>query len=253
MFEAQAKLMVSALAGLALVPLAACGEADPPVSEPEIDPAVLAAINDPILVDPDLSRQNEGNAALTGGIDGALPLENRSLRTIASAREEATALVGGRDAMLALPSIETTGAAVPLAARLSLAERAVLAGAGEECAAQAAHGFIWAARMPEAFPVYPRAAAQDAAGNDSPGCALRAAVFRTPVPLAEVLAFYHTRARAAGYTSRRSELGEEQVLQGTREGAAFALYAHTDAEGATAVDLVTWQLPRVASRPVRRP
>lgn len=253
MFEARAKPIVSALAGLALVPLAACGETDPPAPERQVDPAVLAAINDPILVDPDLSRQNEANAALTGGIDGALPLENRTPRAVAAARDEAMALVGGREAMMELPPVEETGEAAPLAARLSLTQRAVLAGAGEQCAKQAERGFIWAARMPEAFPLYPRAAAQDAAGNDSPACALRAAAFRTPVPLAEVLAFYHTRARAAGYTSRRSERGEEQVLQGTRGGAAFAVYAHADGEGATAVDLVAWRSPRAAARPVRRP
>ena len=53
----------------ALLALAGCGESDPPVAERAVDPAVLAAINDPILVDPDLSRQNEGNAALTVNVD----------------------------------------------------------------------------------------------------------------------------------------------------------------------------------------
>lgn len=224
--------------------LAGCGADDPPAPEPEIDPAVLAAINDPILVDPDLSRQNEGNAALTVNIDNALPLENRTQRAIEAAREEADELIGGRDAMKALPPAGKSGEAAPLAARLSLAQRAILSGAGDECAARAQGGFIWAARMPQAFPLYPRSAAQDAMGDASQGCALRAAAFRTPVPLEEVLAFYHTRALGAGYSSFRAAMGEEQVLRGTRGRAAFAVYARTGPDGTSEVDLVTWGQPR---------
>lgn len=228
----------------ALLALAGCGESDPPVAERAVDPAVLAAINDPILVDPDLSRQNEGNAALTVNVDNALPLENRTLRAIEAAREEALALVGGRDAMIDLPPPSGEGEAAPLAARFSLAERAILSGVGAECAGRAQGGFIWAARMPQTFPLYPRSAAQDAMGNASPGCALRAAVFRTPVPLEEVLAFYHMRALGAGYSSSRTVMGEEQVLRGTQGGAAFAVYARKAPDGTSEVDLVTWGQPR---------
>ena len=56
----------------------------------------------------------------------------------------------------------------------------------------------WAAKLPAAFPVYPRGNTQEAAGTDEGQCALRVVSFLTPVALEEVLAFYYTRARAAG-------------------------------------------------------
>src|SRR5690606_30297494 len=45
-------------------------------------------------------------------------------------------------------------------------------------------------------------------------CALRAVNFRTPVPLEEVLAFYHTRALDTGFTSTLATAGDESVLLG---------------------------------------
>ncbi len=219
--------------------LAACdGERPKPVLD-EIDPAVIAAINDQILTDPDLSRQNEGNAALTGGIDHALPLVNDSSRAIDAAREEARALVGGRDRFRRLPSAGERQVEIPLESRITVTARAAYAGASQACVRSLDPGFIWAARMPAAFPVYPRAATQEAAGSDAAGCALRAVNFRTPVPLEEVLAFYHTRALHTGFTSTLATAGDESVLRGEYQGAFFALYARTDAAGLTEADLVT--------------
>lgn len=218
--------------------LSGCGD-EPPAPRPEeIDPAVLAALGDQILVDPDLARQNEGAAALTGGIDHALPLPDRSVRAIDAARAEALTLVGGRDALRALPAPSGKAKAAPLAARLSIVSRARYAGAPPRCLEALVHDFAWAARMPAAFPIYPRGATQEAAGLDSRACTLRAVHFRTPVPVDEVLAFYHMRAREAGYSSTLTEAGVERVLRGAKGEAAFAVFARETAPGATAVDLV---------------
>ncbi|RXZ66009.1 hypothetical protein [Pelagerythrobacter rhizovicinus] len=209
-----------------------------PVAD-EIDPAVAAALNDQILTDPDLSRQNEGSAALTGGVDHALPLVNDSPRASDAAREEALALLGGRDRLLRLPPVAKRGEEVPLKDRITVTARAAYAGASERCVRSLRRGFIWAARMPAQFPVYPRGATQEAAGNDVEGCTLRAVNFRTPVPPKEVLAFYHTRALGAGFSSTLTVAGEETVLSGRRGDASFAVYARTGPSGLTDIDLVT--------------
>lgn len=219
--------------------LAACGGDRPEPVAKRVDPAVRVALNDHILTDPDLSRQNEGNAALTGGVDHALPLPNDSLRAIDAAREEARALVGGRDRFYRLPPAEERDVEVALESRITIAARAAYAGASDACVGSLERGFIWAARMPAPFPIYPRGATQEAAGSDAEACALRAVNFRTPVPLEEVLAFYHTRALAAGFSSSLAVAGAESVLSGTREGTSFAVYARTNGSGLTEVDLVT--------------
>ncbi|WP_374405936.1 hypothetical protein [Pelagerythrobacter sp.] len=218
--------------------LAGCGDA-PVTQEPrEVDPAIVAALNDQILVDPDLARQNEGSAALTGGIDHALPLPNDSIGAIDAARAEAIEIVGGRDRLLALPE-PGTAAAAPLAVRLSVIARAREVGAPAPCVEALRHDFVWAARMPTEFPIYPRGATQEAAGTDSGDCALRAVNFRTPASSDEVLAFYHTLAREAGYSSRLATAGDERVLRGRRGGAAFAVAVRQGPAGTVAVDLVT--------------
>ena len=219
--------------------LSGCGDA--PVAPPpeEIDPAITAALGDQILIDPDLSRQNEGGAALTGGIDHALPLPNRSVDAIEAARAEALAILGGRDKLLALPASTGSEPAAPLAARLSIVSRARHAGAAPRCVEALEHGFVWAARMPAAFPIYPRGAVQEAAGTDSGSCAIRAVNFRTPVPADEVLAFYSARARHAGYAATLTVAGDERVLRGGKGGAAFSVVARQTPSGMTAIDLVT--------------
>lgn len=218
--------------------LTACGGERPVPTAKDIDPAVVAALSDHILIDPDLSRQNEGSAALTGGMDHALPLPNASPRAIDAAREGARALVGGRDQLRPLPPAKRLDAEMPLAARITIAARADHVSAGE-CVGSLERGFIWAARMPDPFPVYPRGATQEAAGSDAGNCALRAVHFRTPVPLEEVLAFYHTRAVDAGYSSELAIADEESMLSGAREDASFAVYARAGPSGLTEIDLVT--------------
>ena len=97
----------------------------------------------------------------------------------------------------------------------------------------------WAARLPRAFPVYPRAAVQEAAGTDAAGCALRVVNFVTPVPLGEVVDFYFTRARSAGFSARRVLQGGDDVLAGVKGRASYVIYARRLPSGHTEIDLVT--------------
>ena len=93
--------------------------------------------------------------------------------------------------------------------------------------------------MPDAFPVYPRGAVQEAAGTDAGGCALRVVNFQTPVPVSEVMDFYFTRAAAAGFSAQHVLQGGDNVLGGVGGRAAYTVYARKLPSGAAEVDLVT--------------
>jgi hypothetical protein len=68
---------------------------------------------------------------------------------------------------------------------------------------------------------------------------LRAVSFVTPVPLAEVMDFYFTRALSAGFSARRVLQGGDDVLAGSRDKVSFVVYARRLPSGTTEVDLVT--------------
>lgn len=223
----------------AAVLLAACGsgkQPDDPLAER--DPAVTAALADPLMADPDLTSQNRGNAALTGGgpAAGEIPPPKRGDAEIAAAQSAALALAGGR----------LTAAPQPIA-REKLSP-AVAAGTAEglvrslpwakSCAGKLSYTAGWAAKLPAALPVYPRGHVQEAAGSDDAGCTLRVVHFQTPVPPGDVLDFYYTMARKAGLAVQSGEAGPDRVLTGSKGAARFALFVRQSA-GMTEADLVT--------------
>ena len=54
-----------------------------------VDPYIARALNDPLMVDPDLAYRNEANAAITIGYDHALPSFKQTEETASAARETA--------------------------------------------------------------------------------------------------------------------------------------------------------------------
>lgn len=231
------------VAGSALLLLAGCGwfgdEAGEPVAEN--DPAMSAALGDPITTDPDLASQNRADSAVfVPSGDGSLPTVDSGAEAIAAARAEALRLVGGPGKMQRAPEAEEVDGALPADATLTAAARAAAApGGNRDCAARVEYTMQWAARMPAAFPVYPRSAVQEAAGTDASGCALRVVNFVTPVPLGEVIDFYYSRARGAGFSAERVLQDGDDVLGGVKGAASYVVYARRLPSGITEVDLVT--------------
>jgi hypothetical protein len=229
------------LTALLALSLAACGQPPAPPAEDPLDPAVAAALGDQIMVDPDLIGQNNAGsvADLSPGLDGMPTLDTGSA-AIGRARDEALAMLGGAAGLRRAPAPKAVAGALPPGAALTAAGRAAAApGTGASCAQGVQYAMAWAARLPAPFPVYPRAAVQEAAGNDTGGCALRAINFQTPVPLQDVVDFYYSRALAAGYSAERVQQDGDDVLAGTKGQATYALYARRLPTGATEVDLVT--------------
>lgn len=208
--------------------LAACSGQD----EGEVAEAELAA-------DRELARGGEAGTALPGASDGGLAQIDTSPEAIAAARTRAVEMVGGEGALRrpAKPRVlEGTDNVTPA---MRQAARAAVEPGGEDCASKVAYSAAWAARLPGAFPVYPRASTLEAAGTDEGACNLRIVTFRTPVPLADVLAFYTTRAQAAGFGAEHVQAAGDNILSGVKGRSAYVVYARRLDGGVTEIDLVT--------------
>lgn len=225
-----AKVMAGILPALAL---AGCdgGAAPPP---PSRDPVVVAALNDPLMTDPDLLTQTQPGTlfVLPGPATAPIPLIDRGDEELARARAAA-----GRLAVL--PPLAPDAAP---AAGVTLADTmAVLLGelgGPRGCAERISYTAQWGARLPAAVPVYPRGHLQDAAGSDAPDCRLRAVTFLTPVPATEAAAFYAARAGQAGWHPRYQRAGEGLRVAAGRGRAGFAAWLGAR-DGVTVVTLVT--------------
>lgn len=236
------RFVPSLLLVLALSPLmAACGQDAAPKPTVDMDPALTAALGEQILVDPDLVSMNDANAvAQIPDFDRSVPTLDAGPDAIARARAAALELLGGLSGLKSAPAPRQTDKGQGRASLLTAAAR-VIAGPGEtgRCTNRVSHTAAWAARMPQAFPVYPMGAVQDAAGIDQGGCSLRVVSFHTPVPLPEVMDFYFTRASVAGFALDRVMQEGDDVLAGTRGKGAVIVYARRLPSGATEVELVT--------------
>jgi len=230
-----ARHLLTGLAGIAL--LAGCGD-DKPKGAPEGDPALTGALGDQIMVDPELATQDRTGEGVSAGANRVeLPPEQRSPEAIAAAKAEADKLAGG--AVQSAPPAEAGDASTLLeqasaAARVSEATRS----AGTDCAQRADYSMNWVNQLPDALKVYPRASVQEAAGTDADGCKLRVASFVTPVATDDVVNFYYSRVRKAGYDASHRMDGADHVIGGKKAGAAYIIYARKLDNGLTEVDLI---------------
>ena len=67
---------------------------------------------------------------------------------------------------------------------------------------------------------------------------MRVVNFITPVGIKDVIDFYYSRSRSAGYSAEYRLEGGDHVLDGTKGTAAYVIYARKLADGLTEVDLV---------------
>lgn len=223
-----------ALIVFSLLPLAACSREAKDAPAP--DPMIAAAIAASLMSDPDLSALNRAGVALTGtGVPSApIPTDETSEEFKSAALDEATRLAGG--ALKPAPSAASDD-------KVQGGETALLswgkAFARKACMAKAAHGFIWAARLPAPFAVIPRGHVQEAAGSDDAGCVLRAVTFRSALAPQVVLDFYATRASVAGFRPEHRADGDFHVLEASKGGTGFALFVRSGPDGLTEADLLT--------------
>ena len=208
------------------------------------DPAMRAALEDQIMVDPKLVAQSNRNAVTPGNapIDGAVPavVNSRAARDAEAAA--AAALQAGGGMMRAPAPVAASEAGCTDCA----ANRPVTLGAKAEqqglakrggCDARLTYGNEWARRMPAAFPLYPQAMVREAAGVDGGVCDIRVVNFQTAASLQSVVDYYYTLARRAGYPAEHRLVDGEHQLGGVRGEQAFVVMARRDG-ALTDVDIV---------------
>lgn len=220
---------------LPFVLLAGCGSAPDKADKPEGDAAVSDALNDPVMVDPDLGGQNQSRAGMVGGgaASAEIPPLPRGPEAAATALAEATQLAGG-EIRKAPPPAKGADVAESVTAG-QLAQRVP----GGNCASKVDYSAAWAAKLPEVLAIYPRGHVQEAAGTDKDGCALRVVNFVTPVGVSDVIDFYYTRLRAAGYDAEHRVEGKDDVLGGSKGAAVYLLYVRKRDDGLTEADLIS--------------
>ncbi|MEZ5742929.1 MAG: hypothetical protein R3D89_04165 [Sphingomonadaceae bacterium] len=200
------------------------------------DPAMTGALGDQIMVDPELTGQ-EGGAVTAGGAGANLPPEQRGPEAIAAAKQDAEKKAGG-----ALQSAPEPGTGNPAsliedastAAQVAEASKA----AATDCAGKVEYSMNWTTKLPAALGVYPRGAVQEAAGTDKDGCALRVVNFVSPVDPGDIIDYYYTQARKAGYNADYRMDGGDHVLGGKNGGQAYLIYARKLDNGLSEVDLI---------------
>lgn len=230
------------MAALALA-LAGCGEKDEKnlatldaeLTNNTVDPALREAVEAPLATDPDLRGEANRDAVRPSDrpLTGAVPAN----LSPADARKQALRLAGGRLMRTPAATKEVTSTKEPVTLGGLMTQKQSVKSCKE---VRVRYDMEWATRMPPTFPVYPGGQVTEAAGADNFPCGLRAVSFTTAVPPDEVMDFYYTMARRAGYSAEHIEQNGEHVLGGTRQrgDGAFYLSLTVLRGGGTAVDLI---------------
>lgn len=168
------------------------------------DPALTAALQDQIAVDPNLAQQSNRNAVRPPETPTQAPYPTDTSGA---------------------PQAQPAAAGAKPAAQLASAPQAGGSGANCTSGANFHYNHAWAQRLPTAFPLYPNGRLTEAAANNSDGCSTRVVSFSTADNAQRVIDWYNSRAVGAGYTSERETRGGDLILAGAnaRDNGAFYL------------------------------
>lgn len=227
--------------------LAACGKQeegpanvdalDAAIGGNATDPALMGALQDQIMVDPQLAQQSNADAIRPPAQPYSAPIP---AETVAAAKPampaegelmKAPAPVAGKcDACDAQDKSVTLGG---LAAGQRDRRTA-------QCAAALSYSAGWAARMPADMPLHPQARVTEAAGAEGGQCSLRAISFSTPQPIGTMIDWYYTRAIKGGYGAEHQAKDGLHVLGGTRskDQSAYIIFLSARGDGGTDIDLI---------------
>lgn len=210
-------------AALALM-LSACGGGDDKAELDKLDqklggkgnadPALTAALEDQIMVDPDLKGQANRHAVR--------PADQPYQAQVPPEEGSKTGAPG-----------ETLGT---LAARQAQIAKDKFNG----CSLDVNYSMQWANRLPADLPLPEKARVSEAAGSDHDGCSLRAVSYAAVQKPGAVAGYYLALARKAGYRADNIAEGQGMMVSGWRPGDGAAFYAilkPTDA--GTEIDLVS--------------
>jgi hypothetical protein len=221
--------------------LSACG-GDPAPQEPivnEVDPYIARALNDPLMVDPDLAHRNEANAAITIGYDHALPSFKGSEEAASRARETARLELLEDGPISDLPFAQTDGGPASLAGQFGVSAVLATIGVPQECQSNIRGDFAYAASMPDVTRIMPHGMVRVAAAVEEPGCTLHLARYQTPASIEDVAQYHYNRIRRAGFEPSFFESPETSLIA-HRRGTHVQVFARKSTGNLTSVDVITW-------------
>lgn len=207
------------------------------------DPVMNGALQDKILVDPDLAGKSNGNMARAADrpLDGKTPPDAGYNGATASAEE----LNGAKLMRAPKPRVVGTEDCNDCAANRGETLEARAAAQGVKrgkgtCEAKLQYGAAWANRMPTEFPVYPKGRVKEAAGVEGGICDIRVVSFTTAAARQSVVDYYYTRAKRSGFSADYEIRDGEHMLGGVRDndGGAYVITLTALKNGGTAVDIV---------------
>lgn len=238
------KFIVAALPALALAACSGGSGAGNDAAADNVsngtDPALTAALQDQIMVDPGLTQQANGDAVRPPSqpYSGALPSPNVAANNGGAPGVDGELLhaPAPKPADKSCTQCQASRDAVTLGGVAARQKDARTSG----CAGSLQYSAAWATRLPRDLPLYPQAHVTEAAGSTQGQCALRVVSFAAPQPVQAVIDWYYTKAIRAGYSAEHQLDGDEHVLGGTREkdGGAYVLFLTPRSDGGTDVDLV---------------
>jgi hypothetical protein len=219
-------LFILGLAGLVLT---GCGGAEDKAAlnkldaklggKGDVDPALTAALEDQIMVDPSLSAQANEDSIRPAAEPNQAPIPaDRNASTTGSV-DVASQTLGGLASDQAIT-----------------ADKALYTG----CSLDVRYSVDWANRLPTEVPVYPQARVSEAAGSDNGTCKLRAITFASAAAPRAMADFYAAIAKRGGYKASQKGEGNETMVSGSRsgDGAAFYVVIQPNGSGSN-VDLVS--------------
>ena len=247
------RLTLPLMLGLALaLPLAACGgessneaavaELDNKLVGKGSDPEANLALNDRILVDPDLTDSANVNTVKVADrpLSGAVPADSGYDGDASiEALDGAKLMRAPKATVVAAEDCATCGEKRAVTLGALAADQGVTRGKGT-CDAKLQYGAGWAMRMPPEFPVYPRGRVKEAGGVDGGICDIRVTTFTTSAKMQDVIDYYYTRARKSGFSAEHQLRAGEHALGGTRDndGGAYFITFNANPGGGTSVDIV---------------
>ncbi|MGE3747294.1 MAG: hypothetical protein AB7G25_16545 [Sphingomonadaceae bacterium] len=213
-----------------LLAIGACGSKDDQKSANEVDPAVANALQDQIMVDPNLvgPANRFGRTPVTGS-EAPIPAAGVGGRTVAPGK-----------LLSAPPPTKITGTGSITLGERAGDQAAKDAAPSSDCEKNFRYSASWATLLPDAFPLYPDAQVLEAAGNNDAPCRLRLVSFASKTPVKTLIDFYYTQAVRNGFTAEHQLAGSEHILAGTREKDDGVYYLTFNARkgGGSNVDMI---------------
>ncbi|AWW74234.1 hypothetical protein CD351_07300 [Erythrobacter sp. KY5] len=227
---------------IALALLAGCGEeaTEMPSEILTQDPQLARALNDPLMIDPDLAWRSEANAVIAYRDGHPLPLIEAREDSAARAREEAR-LELLENGQIPAPSPAISQASDATFADLVTADQMVeAAGARTDCIARMNSDLEWSTRMPATSSIMPHGMVQQAAGVDEGTCVVRVVRYLTPVGIEDALEYHWAKVERARFDLTRYARPAAQ-LHGERRDQKVIFEFREGPGGMTAVDVVHWR------------